>query len=54
MTTRTVMAALAVIAGLLPAAAFAQCDRMEKQAALTCAEGTVWDAETQRCVVVGS
>jgi|GEM_PF-6006126 len=51
---KTIVAALAVVAGLAPAVALAECNRAEKQAALTCAQGTVWDSETQRCVTVGS
>ncbi|SHI90248.1 adenylosuccinate lyase [Wenxinia saemankumensis] len=49
--TKTLLAALAA-ALLLPAAAFAQCEREE--ASMSCADGTVWDAEQEVCVPVSS
>ncbi|MGV6847626.1 MAG: hypothetical protein ACWA5A_04530 [Marinibacterium sp.] len=48
MTTKTVLAA-AVLA-CLPAFASAFCGGHIKQQAQSCAAGTVWDADSQKCV----
>lgn len=41
--------ATALVLSLAPAAAFAACD-WQKNAAMSCADGTVYDAERQACV----
>ncbi len=45
-TTLCVAAALTI----LPAMSFAMCSYSKQHQAQTCATGTVWDAESQRCV----
>lgn len=51
---KTLLAALALAAGLSPALALAQgCDH-ERRAQISCAEGQSWDAATRSCVTVGS
>ena len=47
---------IGIVAGLAPGLALAKgnCHRDDQQAALSCAQGTVWDAESQRCVTVDS
>lgn len=47
MTLKTAIVAFALTT--LPALAFAECN-WSKQQAQSCAAGTVWDAETHRCV----
>ena len=47
-TTKTLLVALALAAA--PTLSFAMCTYGEHQASLSCAEGTVWDAETRTCV----
>ncbi len=47
MRTKTIFVALALT--ILPAAAFAACSGKSHQA-MSCAEGTVWDATSQTCV----
>ncbi len=47
MRTKTILAAVALT--ILPAAAFAMCSGKSHQA-MSCAEGTVWDANSQSCV----
>ena len=48
-TTKTVLAALALVA--LPTAIPAACiGDGHDQASMSCASGTVWDAETRTCV----
>lgn len=55
MTTRTLLAALALVAGLSPAFALAEgCSHDQRSAQITCAQGTTWDEATQRCIVVSS
>ncbi|MXQ07022.1 adenylosuccinate lyase [Alphaproteobacteria bacterium GH1-50] len=50
MKTKTLLAALALTA--LPGLAAAQCfgDHAKEQVTMSCAAGSVFDAETQRCV----
>ncbi len=47
MPLKTALAALALT--LLPTLSFAFCSGVDHQAQ-SCATGTIWDAETQRCV----
>ena len=47
MSVKTFLTALAL--SVLPAAGYAMCSGPDHQAA-SCAEGTVWDAESQACV----
>lgn len=55
MPMKSLITALALVAGLAPAAVLAQgCSHGERQAQISCAEGTAWDAATQSCVTVGS
>jgi hypothetical protein len=55
MPMKSLITALALVAGLAPAAVLAQgCSHGERQAQVSCAEGTAWDAATQSCVTVGS
>jgi hypothetical protein len=49
MTLKALLAAAALT--LCPAIATAQCSGHSQQA-MSCAEGTVWDAETQSCKVL--
>ena len=54
MKMKTLLAALAVAAGLTPGLALAQGCGHERQAQISCAEGQSWDATTRSCVTVGS
>ena len=55
MPMKSLIAALALVAGLVPGAVLAQgCHHGERQAQVSCAEGSAWDAATQSCVTVGS
>ncbi|MCV2868353.1 hypothetical protein OEW28_06895 [Defluviimonas sp. WL0002] len=55
MKTRTFVAALAVIAGMMPALAMAEgCSHDQRSAQVTCAEGMAWDESAQRCIVISS
>ncbi|WP_347313079.1 adenylosuccinate lyase [Defluviimonas sp. SAOS-178_SWC] len=54
MKMKTLLAALALAAGLAPALALAQGCSHERQAQISCAEGQSWDAATRSCVTVGS
>lgn len=55
MPMKPFVAALALIAGLAPAAALAQgCSHGDRQAQISCAEGQAWDATTKSCITVGS
>ncbi|MFY9209598.1 MAG: carbohydrate-binding module family 14 protein [Aestuariivita sp.] len=47
MTIKTILTALALT--VLPASAFAMCSDKNYQA-MSCAEGSVWDINTQTCV----
>lgn len=47
MTIKTILTALALT--VLPAASFAMCSGKSHQA-MSCAEGTVWDVESESCV----
>lgn len=47
MTAKILMTAVALT--VLPAAAFATCSGKSHQA-MSCAEGSVWDADTRSCV----
>lgn len=51
---KTLLAALAVAAGLGPAIAQGDCTGHDRQAQISCAEGQAWDAATRTCVTVGS
>ena len=52
-TTKTLIVALALSA--LPGLAFATCSfGTHQEASMSCAEGTVWDAETEKCVTASS
>ena len=50
MKTKTLLAALAL--STLPGLAMAQCfgDHAKEQVTMSCAAGSVYDADTQRCV----
>ena len=55
MTIKTLLAAAALVA--LPLMANAQCmwgDHGSQEAAISCAEGTTWDAAAMTCVAVAS
>lgn len=47
MTIKTILAALALT--VLPAVSYAACSGKSHQA-MSCAEGSVWDADTRTCV----
>lgn len=47
MTIKTILTALTL--GLMPLGAFAMCSGKSHQA-MSCAEGTVWDAASESCV----
>ena len=49
MTIKTILAATALT--LAPVLAFAQCSSHDRQV-MTCAEGTVFDPETNTCQVI--
>lgn len=48
MKSKTLVMSAAVVL-MSTAAAFAQCIGKQNQQAMSCAEGTVYDAETQSC-----
>ncbi|MGB3314824.1 MAG: hypothetical protein WBB85_10460 [Albidovulum sp.] len=55
MPMKSLIAALALVAGLMPGALLAQgCNHGDRQAQISCADGTAWDVATQSCVTVGS
>ena len=47
MTMKTILTAFTI--ALMPMSAFAMCSGKSHQA-MSCAEGTVWDIESQSCV----
>ncbi len=53
MPIKTLAAALALVAGLAPALARAECGA-DRHARMSCAEGQSWDATSGKCVTVGS
>lgn len=48
MTFRTLV--VAAILAAAPTFSFAMCNWQHTQEAMTCAEGMVWDAETETCI----
>ncbi|MCB2110773.1 MAG: hypothetical protein H6895_08470 [Defluviimonas sp.] len=50
----SVAAALALAASLGPALAAAGGCNHDRQARISCAQGTTWDDATRRCITVGS
>jgi len=53
MPIKMLAAALALVAGLAPALARAECGN-DRHAQMSCADGQSWDAATRKCVTVGS
>jgi len=54
MTKHAFVALIALAASVAPGFAFGDCTYQDKQAAMSCAEGTAWDAKTRTCVTVQS
>ncbi len=53
MPIKMLAASLALVAGLAPALARAECGN-DRHAQMSCADGQSWDAATRKCVTVGS
>jgi hypothetical protein len=47
-------ALIALVASVAPGFAFGDCTGRDKQASMSCAEGTSWDATTRTCIKLGS
>lgn len=54
MPIKTLAAALALAAGLMPGFALAQGCSHDRQANISCAEGQSWDVTQSKCVPVSS
>jgi hypothetical protein len=52
MTIKTILAAAALT--VTPMLAFAQCSSFHEQQVMTCAEGTVYDPDSNTCQVISS
>lgn len=54
MTKHAFAALIALAASVAPGLAFGNCSGHDKQAAMSCAEGTAWDSATRTCVKLQS
>ncbi len=54
MHMKTLLATLAVVAGLAPGLALANGCNHDRSAQISCAEGQTWDVQTSSCITVGS
>ncbi|MCV2865351.1 hypothetical protein [Defluviimonas sp. WL0075] len=55
MKTKAILAVFALFAAMSPALAVAEgCSHDQRSAEISCAEGSTWDAATQRCIVISS
>lgn len=54
MTKNAFVALIALAASVAPGFAFGDCTYHDKQASMSCADGTVWDNATKTCIKLQS